>query len=263
VRYPAKNDQHYSSLRNALRILNLFSVDEPELQLHDVMMKLQIGKSTAFRLVHTLMIEGFIVRDPYAKSYRLAASMLAMGQTIITKVDLCNKSKGILEILTDQSGETAHIAIFKDFQALYLLKVDSRYPANLLSHAGKKNPVHCTSTGQVLLAHQADSAIEQVIERGLTPFTSKTITDPAKLKSLLKKIRTTGFAVSKEELHDGVSSIAAPVRNQKGDCIASVSIAGPTSRINQITMPKLIMKVQHAADEVTRKLQERDFFNLT
>jgi DNA-binding IclR family transcriptional regulator len=257
VRYPAINQHHYSSLRNALRILNLFSVDEPEWQLQDMMTQLQIGKSTAFRLVHTLQKEGLIVRDPYAKSYRLAASMLAMGQTVITKVDLCHLSIGILENLAEKTGETAHIAIFKDFQALYLLKIDSRYPAHLLSHAGKHNPVHCTSTGQVLLAHQADSIIEQVIERGLPSYTSKTITDPLQLKNLLQTIRTTGYAVSIEELHERGVSIAAPVMNSKGKVIASVSIAGPISRINQLTIPKLIKQVQQAADEVANKLQRR------
>ena len=47
MRYPAINDHHYSSLRNALRLLNLFSVDEPELQLQDIATRLEIGQSTA------------------------------------------------------------------------------------------------------------------------------------------------------------------------------------------------------------------------
>ena len=102
MRYPAINDHHYSSLRNALRLLNLFSVDEPELQLQDIATKLEIGQSTAYRLVHTLIEEGFVMRDPSAKSYRLAASVLAMGHTIITKVDLCHYS---IHILEEASGE--------------------------------------------------------------------------------------------------------------------------------------------------------------
>lgn len=255
MRYPAVNNHHYSSLRNALRILNLFSVDEPELQLNDIATKLKIGNSTAFRLIHTLMEEGFIVRDSSAKSYRPAASVLAMGQTIITTIDLCHLSIDILENLAEKTGETAHIAIFKDFQVLYLLKLDSSYPVHLLSHAGRQNPVHCTSTGQILLAHQSDSIIEQVIEKGLTSYTSKTITDPIKLKNLLQTIRTQGYAVSKEELHEGVGSIAVPVKNKKGNVIASVSIAGPTSRINSSTIHTLSKLLIKAADKLSQKIR--------
>ena len=67
MRYPAINDYHHSSLRNALRLLNLFSVDEPELQLEDMASKLEVGQSTAYRLVHTLIEEGFIVRDSFSQ----------------------------------------------------------------------------------------------------------------------------------------------------------------------------------------------------
>ena len=82
--------------------------------------RLKIGQSTAYRLVHTLIEEGFIMRDPSAKSYRLAASVLAMGHTIITKLDLCHLSLDILEKLAEVTGETAHISVIKDHQALYL-----------------------------------------------------------------------------------------------------------------------------------------------
>ncbi len=255
MRYPAVNDYQYSSFRNALRLLNLFTANEPELQLEDIASGLEVGQSTAYRLVHTLIEEGFVVRDPSAKSYRLAASFLAYSQTIITKVDLCNVSLELIERLAETTGETAHISVLKDHEALYLLKIDSFYPVHLLSHAGRKNPLHCTSTGQVLLAYQPDLMIEQVINKGLTAYTSKTITDPIELKNLLQTIRTQGYAVSKEELHEGVGSIAAPVKNNEGKVIAAVSIAGPTRRINQHTVPKIIKQVEQAADEVTKKLQ--------
>ena len=138
MRYPAVNDYAYSSLRNSLRLFNLFSVEEPELQLEDMASRLKVGQSTAYRLVHTLIEEGFIVRDPSARSYRLAASVLALGHTIITKLDLCHLSLDILEKLAEVTGETAHISVIKDHQALYLLKIDSSYPVHLLSHAGRK-----------------------------------------------------------------------------------------------------------------------------
>jgi len=255
LRYPAVNSYQYSSLRNALRLLNLFSIEEPELQLEEIAKRLEIGQSTAFRLVHTLMGEGFIVRDLSAKSYRLAAAVLALGHTLINKEDLYYLSIDIIEKLAEMAGETAHIAILQDYQALYLLKMDSANPVNLLSHAGRKNPLHCTSTGQVLLAYQEHAIIEQVMERGLPAYTAKTVTDPSKLKNLLDTIRSKGFAVSREELHEGIVSIAAPIRIGKGKVNASISIAGPASRINERTIPRLIKQVQQAADEVTKKLQ--------
>lgn len=246
--------REYSSLRNSLRLLNLFSIDEPELNLSEISERLGVAVSTAFRLANTLIKEGLIIRDHNTKYYRPAASILAMGNTILSKIDLCQISRPILEKLAVECGESAHIAVIRDFQAMYLLKIDHIYPVHLLSHTGKSNPAHCTSTGQLLLAYQPDTVIQQFIEKGLKRYTSNTCTDPAVFIQLLTKIRKQGYAVSIEELHKGVSSIAAPVRNKRGKVIAAISIAGPISRINPNSIPKLTKLVQRAADEVSKAL---------
>lgn len=246
----------YSSLRNSLRLLNLFSIDEPELNLSEISERLGVALSTAFRLAQTLMQQGLLIRDHYTKCYRPAASILAMGNTILSKIDLCHISKPILEKLTEDTGETSHIAVFRDYQAMYLLKIDNTYPVHLLSHAGKSNPLHCTSTGQLLLAFQSASVIEQYVERGLQRYTKNTCTNQTELLNILSGIRKQGYAISIEELHTGVSSIAAPVRNQRGQVVASVSIAGPISRINMKSFSKLTKLVQHAAEDISRELQE-------
>jgi IclR family transcriptional regulator, KDG regulon repressor len=256
VRYPAVNQHHYSSLRNALRLLNLFTIEEPELYLNEIAERLEIGQSTAYRLTQTLVAEEFLVRDPMNKSFRLAASLLAKGHIIISKIDLCQYSRRILEKLAKETGETSHLSVYKNEQVLYLLKIDSSYPVHLLSHAGRQNPLHCTSTGQLLLAFQPDDIINSVMNHGLKSYTERTITDSTELLKRLKIIQKQGYAVSEEELHEGVASIAAPVKQKNGEVIASISIAGPTTRINSVTLPKLIKQVQKAADEVSENLNE-------
>jgi IclR family KDG regulon transcriptional repressor len=254
MRYPAIKKEPLSSLRNALRLLSLFTMDEPELNLSQLAERLEVGFSTAHRLANTLMHEGFIVKDPFTKNYRLGASILGMGNTIISQIDLCHFSGSILERLVKETGETAHISILKENQVVYLHKIDSVHPVHLLSHAGRQNPVHCTSSGQAILAYQSDSLIEKVIAMGLTPYTSKTITSPSKMKELLRTICKQGFAISLEEMHEGVSSIAAPVKDLTGEIIASVSIAGPTSRINSQKIPSLVELVKKAAADVSEQL---------
>lgn len=254
MRYPKINKESSSSMKNALRLLNLFTMDEPELSLSQLADKLQVGISTAHRLTNTLLIEGFLTKDPQTKKFRLGASILGMGNTIITHNHLCDTSIPILEKLALATGETAHIAIIREYKAIYLIKIDSKHPVHLLSHAGKQNPIHCTSSGQVILAFQPEAMIEQVIARGLPKFTAKTITISFEFKQLLQKIRSQGFSISEEELHDGVSSIAAPVKNIAGDVIASISIAGPVSRVNSDTFPKLIKLVKQAANRVSEQL---------
>jgi IclR family KDG regulon transcriptional repressor len=254
MRYPAIKEESFSSMRNALRLLNSFTMDEPELGLRDLAEKLEVGISTAHRLAATLIHEGFIVKDPITKNYRLGASILSMGNIIISQIDLCQLSAPILERLVKDTGESGHISILKESQVVYLQKIESLHPVHLLSHIGRQNPLHCTSSGQAILAYQSDEFIESLIEMGLQSHSRKTITSPAKMREVLKTIRTQGYAVSTEEMHDGVSSIAAPLKNIAGETIASVSIAGPISRIHVKSIPRLVKLVKQAAADISEKL---------
>ena len=93
-----------------------------------------------------------------------------------------------------------------------------------------------------------------MISKGLTSYSAKTITDPEKLRKSTKNNSFTRICRESRRTSRGGMSIAAPVKNNKGKVIASVSIAGPTSRINQQTISKLTKQVQQAADDITMKL---------
>ncbi|MCL7748339.1 IclR family transcriptional regulator [Halalkalibacter alkaliphilus] len=250
MRYPAINNESFSSMRNALRLLNLFTIEEPELTLSEIAEKLQIAHSTAHRLTLTLIHSNLIVKEPNTKTYRPASSILSMGNTFLSKYKLCQVSIPILEDLTKKTGETAHISILKGTKVVYLYKVDSSHPVHLLSHAGRQNPIHCTSSGQVILAYQSENKIQEVIQAGLPEYTPQTITSSRVFLQALSKIHQQGFAVSKEEMHIGVTSIAAPIYH-KGHVVASVSIAGPTTRINKLKIESMIKLVKLAATKIT------------
>ncbi len=257
MRYPAIKNTSFSSMRNALRLLNLFTMDEPELTVSEIAEKLDVAISTAHRLTSTLLHEGFLVKDPTTKYYRLGASILAMGNTVLSQIELCRFSTAILEQLVKETGETAHLSILKDTQVVYLFKIDSLHPVHLLSHAGRQNPAYCTSSGQAILAFEKESLIDKVIEEGLTLYTKHTITNSIKFRDMLKKVRNNGIAISKEEMHEGVISLAAPVKNLQGKVIASVSIAGPTSRIHHQNLDYFINAVKKAAFDISSKIGSR------
>lgn len=242
-----------SSLGNALSLLNLFNMDEPEFSLSELAEKLGVGHSTMHRLTMTLMHEGFLARDPATKKFRLGASILAVEETILSYYDICKMSPPVLGKLVKNTGEAAHLSILKDHKVVYLQKVESPNYAHLLSHEGKPNPIHATSTGQALLAYQNQSEIEKVIAGGLHPYTSQTLTNPQKLVELLARVRNQGYAYGKDEFHLGYSSIAAPVISPLGKVTYAVSVAGPSTRITPHRVQELSKAVKDAADELAKR----------
>ena len=93
---------------------------------------------------------------------------------------------------------------------------------------------------------------------GLAPplrrFTGHTITAPAEYGRLLAEVRRRGYATAVEELEEGLTAVAAPVRNAEGMAIASISASGPSFRIPAERIAALADSVCRAAAEISRRL---------
>jgi DNA-binding IclR family transcriptional regulator len=137
----------------------------------------------------------------------------------------------VLENLTEKTSESSHIGIVEGNEIIYLQKVECKNPIRLFTHIGKRNPIHCSGTGQVILAYQSESLIEEFLSQELRSFTRYSITNSYLLKEKLRQIKEQGYAIIDSELHDDIISIASPIFNGKNDVIAAINIAGPVNRI--------------------------------
>lgn len=81
-----------------------------------------------------------------------------------------------------------------------------------------------------------------------------TITDQERLRDELLRVRDRGYAVAIDELEVGLTAAAAPIRNAHGDVIASMSVSGPTFRIDQERLDEIVDRLVSAADEVSHRL---------
>ncbi|MBN2910845.1 IclR family transcriptional regulator [Polycladomyces sp. WAk] len=249
-----KNQEHLlSSVKNALRILRSFSLEEPEKKVTDLAASLGLGKSTVSRLLATLASEGFVAKDPETQKYRLGLTILHLNTIVTSNLEINRESLPILQRLVNEIGETAHIAVMDGLDVVYLNRVECKHPVQILSHVGRRNPVHCTSSGKVILAHQEENLIEQVIEKGLEKYTVKTITDPDDFRDILKTVKEQGYAISIEELREGVASVAAPIRDYTGKVVYAISVIGPIHRMNPHNTT-IINKVKNAAKEISERL---------
>ena len=252
-----QDDSHLSSVKNALRILKSFSMDEPEKKISELAASLGLNKSTVSRTMTTLASEGFVYKDPETKKYRLGLSILSLSGIVHTNMDVYRESQSILNKLVDQLGETAHISLLDNFEVIYLQKVECNHPVRFLTHVGRRNPPYCTSSGKILLAFADEQTVETVIKRGLKKFTKTTITNPAKLRNHLEEIRRNGYTCSFEEFHEGVNSIAAPIYDYQGKVIAALSVVGPKQRIQPHKVEVFSKKIIEAAREVSERMGYR------
>ncbi len=249
-----KSPSGFSSLENALRLLDLFSGDESEIGITEIAEYLNIANSTAHRMVMSISAEGFLVKDKESNKYRLGASWLSLGNIVQNKIELYQVAFPFIQHLVQKSNETAQLSIISGTNIVYLCQIDSPHSVYLKTDVGMELPIHCTALGRAMLAFKSEEKVQEIINEGLTAFTSKTVTDVNKFRSILKEIKKQGYVICIEQFHEKRNSIAAPIRDSNGDVIAAVGIVGPIKRITSHAIPQLTKYVVEAANEITYRI---------
>ena len=243
-----------SSLGNALRIIKCFTVDEPEKGVTEIAQSLHLSKSTVHRVLATLAEDGFVRKDDKTHRYRLGLSVLSLAGVLMSNLEIYREGQHLLEEFVNRFDESVHLAVLEGHNTVYVSKLESKHPVKILTHLGRKNPLHCTSSGKVILAFQPPQMIDEVIALGLTEYTKMTITDSQVFRKHLDGIREAGFATSCGELREGVSSVAVPVRDYTRQVVGAVTVVGPTPRFTEQKMDVFAKQLQRVGEEISARL---------
>lgn len=256
---PRRQHSTLSSVRNAARLLKEFGRGDREIGVTEVSRRLGIGKSTAHRLLSTLADERLLEQDPLTGAYRLGLAMYELGASVALHTDLHEACSPVLDQLRNATRETVQVAVLDGREVVYIERRESPQTLRLFGRVGHRNSAHCTSTGKVLLAALSPEDLEATL-RGwrLERKTPYTITDPRALRSGLEEVRHRGWAENVGESELGAASIAAAIRNERGDVVAALSIVGPVQRLGTESLRRFARPIVDASMAVSRRLGYRD-----
>jgi len=241
------------SVDRAVAILEILARDG-EAGVVEVARELDVHKSTASRLLAALDRRELVTQDTARGKFRLGTGIVRLAGAASQRLDVVQESRPVCRALAQEVGETVNLVILSGRDALYLDQVAG--PAALSPHnwAGQRIPLHATSDGKVLLAYRPAAEILEHLVLPLERFTGHTVTALPEFGRLLAQVRERGYATAVDELEDGLTAVAAPVRNAEGTVIASISASGPSFRIPAERIPTLASAVSHAAGEISRRL---------
>jgi IclR family acetate operon transcriptional repressor len=117
-------------------------------------------------------------------------------------------------------------------------RLDSAHRLRAFLPLGTRLPLHAASNGKAYLASLDDPALDAFLTGDLAAVTERTITDPNALRAEIAEIRRTGYAVTDEELNEGIAAVAVAVRTPASQTACCFSASGPTSRLTPDLYPK-------------------------
>ncbi|HDS84119.1 MAG TPA: IclR family transcriptional regulator [Phycisphaerales bacterium] len=241
------------NLRKAILVLKMLASAEQGISAVQIEQHLGIPRTTAFRILKTLTLDGMI--DKKGSLFYAGAGLLEVGLMALRKSQLRESAVPILQGLTGQTGLTSHLAVPGGWHSLILEVCDSTEPIRVASRPGTLADLHCSATGKLFLAFCYTDRLEafcrEVRPQRRTEHTKITFED---LQRMVSDVRQCGYAVDEQEYHPHVRCMAAPVRDIRGQVVAAVGVTAPTSVFTKERMDEIVAAVAHAAAALSSKI---------
>lgn len=242
------------SLARGLDVIRSFSADHPRMTLSEVALTTGLTRATARRSLITLVALGYVSSD--GRYFALRPRVMELGYSYLSSLTLPELAQDHLRDLAAAVGEACSIAVLDDDDVVYVARVTSKKIMTLTINVGTRFPAYATSMGRVLLAAQDAQWLDAYMDRTeLKPFTGKTVTEPARFRSTLRRVQTQGYALSDQELENGIRSLAAPIRDAAGSVVAAMNISmhasrGSTQALRKELLPHLQGSIQSLEDDL-------------
>lgn len=217
-----------SVLKRVGAILNLFSESNPSIGINDVDAVLGVSAATAYRYLADLFEIGMLSK--VSGRYMPGPKILEL-EYLIRKFDpILGVSKDLMADLSASSG--CHVLLARMYGEslveIYYVRGEGMPELNFVT--GRKMPLFRGSQARVVLAFLNRRKLKRIYElESDNPDRDAIGADWETFNETLNKTRRRGYYISRNELDDDVTGIAAPVFDEKGDVIGSLVFAFSSS----------------------------------
>lgn len=209
----ARETSGSQTLSRGLTALSLLA-DHGRQTIQQLADRLGVHRSVAYRLVRTLEEHRLVVRD--------AAGLLSLGPQLVilardVEHDLQSASLPHLQQLADELGATAFLAVRDGDDAVTLATAVPRgVNASVAQHPGHRHPIALGAPG-IALQSMLDAA------------TWRALGHDGPMHPEVEALRARGWAVSANEVIQGITSVGAPIasRGTTDAAVAVVTVGEP------------------------------------
>jgi IclR family pca regulon transcriptional regulator len=242
------------SLERGLAVINSFSREHPSQTLSMVAERTGLTRATSRRVLLTLSDLGYV--DQKGRDFTLTPKVLDLGYSFLSSLQVVEVAQPSMERLVDEVHESSSMSVLDGSEIVYVARVPTTRIMTIALALGSRLPAYPTSMGRVLLSGLDDDSLREYLQ-GTEPerLTPHTVTSKRALSRIIRKVRVDGFALVDQELEEGVRSIAAPIRNGRGDVIAAMNVSCHASRFSVERMhdelePRLLDSAREISDRV-------------
>ncbi len=248
--------QYFSrAVSKSLEILELLQVGRSAMGLQEIAERIQLSKTSTFRLIRTLEASGCLV-PAGSGEYKLAAGIYSVIPTLWL-ARLLRVAQVRMQELNHNLRETVTLAALFENRAEVVAIIESPQIIRMSNVVGLILPPNASSLGKVITAFQPEARREKLLRSyGFWRFTERSITDRSKLEEEFARVRAEKFATDREEsVSDGIC-FGVPVFNPAGEVDVALSTSFPKMRVHGEDQEKaIIAALRDTAQKISADLR--------
>ncbi|MCK5835476.1 MAG: IclR family transcriptional regulator [Lentisphaeria bacterium] len=251
-----KSEYNVPNLERGLAIIEYVLTSSSEgVSIADVVRHFEFPNSSVFRIMNTLAKHKYLVKDEQTKRFQMSHKFFSMAYASVDKKLLLECALGEMKVLRDELKETVVISVLSEGEGLVIDQVPGLHSFRFVCDPGSKQSLHASASVKCIIANLPQNEQTRLFDQAnFSKFTPHTISNIKDYKNELTKVKTLGYAFDREECLVGVICIAAPIFNQKGYPIASVTVTAPVSRIESEQLSSIGELVKKHCDLITQKI---------
>lgn len=242
-----------SVIDRLLDILLLFQDGTEAWSIEQIAQKLDLPKSTSYRLVRALEERGFLERAGHSQ-HRLGSVFIRLSRVALNSSrDIRLMALPSMKRIAEAVQESVSLMRLMNRQVVCIESIEGQHALRVSIKPGRMQPLHAGASSRVLLAFLPEDSWDRYLEFPLERFTTTTVTDRNSLWEILREVRHLGYAVSDGEIDIGARAIAVPLMNSRDEVVAALSIEAPATRMTTemtaLCLEQLLQEAAHIRSE--------------
>lgn len=219
---------------------------------------LDIPKSAMHRLLSSMKDMGYIYQDELSQHYKLTLKIASMGLTYLSSRSITETFQPLLNQLAEESAELVRLGLIENENIIWIAKAQgSKSGLKYDPDSGSVAYLPASSCGLTYLSALNEADFLRLAEREgfekanlFGPNTPKNLEE---LKVLVQASKDRGYGLIQDTYELGMTAMAKVILNpHTGIPFGTVSIAGPSVRLNEKRVEELAPALLETAEKVSQ-----------
>lgn len=165
---PSRNpEERYfiTALARGLEVLACFRFGDKVLSNQQIAERCGLPKSTVTRIIFTLTKLGYLIQPESGGKYALGTATLALGSSMLARMDVRQLARPLMQELADFSGATLAIAVRDRLSMIYVEVCRSSAILTLSLQVGSRMPLATSAIGRAYLARAPEQERKDILNR--------------------------------------------------------------------------------------------------